>query len=73
MLNAIGNGIPFDWRIIVNGYLPEYAYDREVLDTRLSMAELRDRSHVTDAARKAGITEHFSEVIRANVPNPGMR
>ena len=37
MLRAVGNGVLFDWRIIVNGYLPEYGYERASLNTGYSI------------------------------------
>ena len=33
MMRAVGDMMPFDWRLIVNGYLPDYAYDHGALDT----------------------------------------
>jgi hypothetical protein len=38
MMRAVGDVVPLDWRLIVNGYLPEYAYERGALDTRLPLS-----------------------------------
>jgi hypothetical protein len=70
MIRAVGDMIPLDWRIIVNGYLPDYAYSLGALDSRVSLAELRDRAHVDERARKAGLSPDFSHLIRVGVPSP---
>lgn len=70
MMRAVGDVAPLDWRLIVNGYLPEYAYGRGALDMRLPLAELRARAHIDERARAAGFTPEFSRLIRINVPSP---
>ncbi|ESZ72284.1 membrane protein [Mesorhizobium sp. L103C119B0] len=70
MMRAVGDPIPFDWRLIVNGYLPEYAYDRGALDTRLPISTLREFAHIDDRARKSGLSPDFSRLIRVGVPYP---
>ena len=70
MMRAVGDVAPFDWRLIVNGYLPEYAYARGALDGSLSMQELRSRSHIAQRALAIGLTEDFSRSIREGVPQP---
>lgn len=70
MIRAVGDLIPLDWRLIVNGYLPEYAYDRGALDSQLSMQELRASAHIGERAQAAGLTPDFSRLIRVGVPSP---
>ncbi|KQU88647.1 hypothetical protein ASD12_29215 [Mesorhizobium sp. Root102] len=70
MMRAVGDPIPFDWRLIVNGYLPEYAYDRGALDTRLPVSTLRELAHIDDRARNSGLSPDFSRLIRVGVPSP---
>jgi hypothetical protein len=70
MMRAVGDVVPLDWRLIVNGYLPEYAYDRGALDTSLPLAELRDRAHIDERAKAAGLSPDFSRLIRVDVPSP---
>ncbi|MCA0274369.1 MAG: DUF4105 domain-containing protein [Proteobacteria bacterium] len=70
MMRAVGDVSPFDWRLIVNGYLPEYAYARGALDGSLSMQELRSRSHIAQRALAVGLTDDFSRDIREGVPQP---
>jgi hypothetical protein len=70
MMRAVGGLIPFDWRLIINGYLPDYAYGRGALDTRLPLPELRARAHIDKRAREAGLGPDFSRLIRVGVPSP---
>ena len=70
MMRAVGDVVPFDWRLIVNGYLPDYAYDRGALDTRLPMSKLRMLSHIDKRAEAIGLFEGFSTAIRVDVPDP---
>ncbi|SJM29216.1 hypothetical protein BQ8482_111146 [Mesorhizobium delmotii] len=60
----------FSWRLIVNGYLPDYAYARGALDTRLPLSTLRELAHIDDRARKSGLSPDFSRLIRVDVPSP---
>ncbi len=70
MMRAVGDKVPFDWQLIVDGYLPEYAYRHGALDTRLPLSELRARAHIDKRAQEAGLTDKFSRAIRVNVPSP---
>lgn len=70
MISAIGDTLPLDWRLLANGFLPDYAYDRGALDTRMSMDELRALSRIESRARAAGLGPGFSEAIRVGVPMP---
>lgn len=70
MMRAVGDVTPFDWRLIVNGYLPEYAYDRGALDSRLSLQELRARAHIATRALASGLTPDFPQIIRDGMPSP---
>lgn len=70
LIRAAGGHMPFDWRLIVNGFLPGYLYDRRAVDTRISLAELRTRSQISERARKAGDPPDFSAIVREGVPSP---
>ena len=70
MMRAVGGAVPLDWRLIVNGYLPEYAYGRGALDTTRPMSELRALAHIDKRAREAGLSPDFSRLIRVGVPTP---
>jgi hypothetical protein len=70
MMRAVGDVVPLDWRLIVNGYLPEYAYDHGALDTSLPLADLRALAHIDERAKAAGLSPDFSRLIRVDVPSP---
>lgn len=70
MMWAVGDKVPLDWQLIVDGYLPEYVYNNGALDTRLPLAELIARSHIEAQARIAGLSPEYSQMIRTGVPSP---
>jgi hypothetical protein len=70
MMRVAGDTVPFDWRLIVNGYLPDYAYDRGALDKSVSLPELRMTAHIDQRAKNDGLSSDFSKAIRAGVPSP---
>lgn len=57
-----------DWRLIVNGYIDEMLYEREILDTALSFSELKKRSYINPKAQAADNDPSFSQLIRAGLP-----
>lgn len=70
MMKAIGDTTAFDWRLIANGYLPEYAYDRGALMPGFGVAELRERGHINARAMAAGLGRGYSWAIRDGMPTP---
>jgi len=70
MMRAVGATIPFDWRLLVNGFLPDYAYENGALDTRVPLTELRKLAHIDRRARAAEGSPLFSQLIRTGVPSP---
>jgi hypothetical protein len=68
LLSAIGSGLPFDWRLIVNGYLPEFGYEQGLLNTDYSVDDLRRLGSITERAQQFGLKPGFSEAIRVGVP-----
>lgn len=66
---SIGVRSGWDWRLFANGHLDELLYERGVLDTTTSLAELRARSDVTEVARTTPAdAPDYSERIRAGLP-----
>jgi hypothetical protein len=65
MMRAVGAALPLDWRLIVNGYLPDYAFDAGVLEDGLTRSQLEAHASIGARARKAGLTPDFSKAIRA--------
>ena len=70
MMRVVGDTMPLNWRFIVNGYLPDYAYQRGALDTRMSLQVLKALSHIDKRAVEAGNSSDFSRRIRVDVPSP---
>jgi len=62
---------PFNWKVLLSGYAPQYAYELGRLDTSLPFDELRRRSRVDDRAQAADQDPEFSQRIREGLP--GMR
>ena len=69
----VSPGRPFDWRVLVNGYLDQAGYENGTIDTSLPFEELRRRSNVSEAAAAADGAEDFSQRIRQGVPLPPER
>ena len=67
---AVAPGLPFDWRIIVSGYLPDYAYDQHLLDERHTLPELRRLGTIDAGAVAAGDAADFSAIIRRGLEDP---
>ncbi len=65
--------VPLDWRVLLSGYFPAYAYDLGSLDTRLPFAELKTRSLINAKAHAAAADPDFSGRIRAGLPKPPPR
>ncbi|MEM1165414.1 MAG: DUF4105 domain-containing protein [Planctomycetota bacterium] len=63
--------LPFDWRLIVNGRLDQYLYDRELLDQSMPFDELRRRSRVNTLVDREEPLEAWGETIRAKLPGFG--
>jgi Domain of unknown function (DUF4105) len=66
----IGIAQPFDWRLLVNGYIDELLYEQGIIDTELPFAELKERSYVSTRAKAAGNAPDFSARIREGMPMP---
>jgi hypothetical protein len=64
----VGQGNPWDWRILVNGRIDQLGYDRGNIDTSLPFTEIKARSEVTEKARASGIDANFSSRIREGLP-----
>ena len=70
MIRTIVDEVPLDWRVMANGYLPEYSFDAGVLDSRLSLSELIEKGQISPRAQAYGLGPDFSAVIRDGVPAP---
>ena len=70
MMRAVGDSMPFNWRFVINGYLPDYAYSRGALDTKVSLPKLKALAHIDKHAVEADDSPDFSQRIRVGVPSP---
>jgi len=59
--------LPFNWKILLSGHIPEYLYEMKLLDTRLSFPELKSRAHVNERAQAADTAVDFSRRIRGEL------
>ncbi len=59
---------PWDWRILLNGYIDELAYENRRLDQSLPFTELKARSHINQRAQAADKDPAFSKRIREGLP-----
>jgi hypothetical protein len=62
--------LPFSWKLLLSGYVPEYVYEHHRLDNRLPFEELKRRSHINARAQAADTVEDFSRRIRSGLPIP---
>jgi hypothetical protein len=60
--------VPYSWKILVSGYLPEYLYEQGRLDSSVPFAELRRRALINPLAQAADQAADFSQRIRAGMP-----
>lgn len=60
--------LPFSWKILLTGYLPEYIYEQGRLHTHLPFPELQRRSLINANAMQADQASNFSQRIRADLP-----
>ena len=68
MARVIHPGLSPDIRIILSGYLPDYAYEFGATNTRMPFAELRNLSKINHKALQADAEPNFSMKIREGVP-----
>lgn len=67
MAKRLDPGLPYDVRLLVTGYLPEYLAEIGALDNRVPVSEWRRRGRVTDRVKAALPADDFSSVIRAGL------
>ena len=65
--------MPFQPRLLLNGYWDRYAYKFKAVDTSMPLDELRKRCHVNERGQKADRDPVFSLRIRDGLPMPPMR
>jgi hypothetical protein len=60
--------LPYSWKILVSGHVPELLYESGRLDTSLPFDELQRRSLINERAQAADKAEDFSKRIRVGLP-----
>lgn len=63
MARVLDPTFPFDYRVVLSGYLPGYLYDHDWLDQSEPLEQLRKQASINQKAQ-AGGREGFSERIR---------
>ena len=69
MMKRIVGYLPWDFRLLLTGYLPEYVYRIGGLSPHYSFEELRARGRITARAKGADRSESFSADIRRDIPS----
>jgi hypothetical protein len=67
---AFGGLAKYNWKVLLSGYAPQYAYELGALDTSISFEELRKRSHINPKVRSVGDDPDFARKIREGLPKP---
>ena len=68
MMQHIVGRLPFSYRLLFSGYLPEYVYSVGGLDQRYTLEQLRSFGQITERAKQADRSEFFSRDIRRGIP-----
>jgi len=68
MARLLPGNVPYSWKILISGYLPDYLYERGKLDTSVPFEELRRRGDINALAQSADQAADFSQRIRARMP-----
>jgi len=70
MVRLIHPEVPMDYRVLLSGYLPNYAYSLGATVTSMPFEKLRDLSRIHDKALRAAADPNFSVRIREGIPAP---
>ena len=64
-MKRICGHLPFDYRVLLSGYMPEYVYSVGGLDPRYALEELRAFGRINERGKQADRSDAFSARIRA--------
>jgi hypothetical protein len=67
-IKTFSERIHYNWKILLSGYTPLYAYEHGALDTRLSFEQLKRGSYINPKAHMIGNDPEFSRKIREGLP-----
>lgn len=68
LMRITGGHVRYNWKILLSGYTPQYAYELGALDTRIPFDELKRRSYINPRAHAIGDDPDFSRKIREGLP-----
>jgi hypothetical protein len=68
LIRDYGGRAGYNWKVLLSGYTPLYAYELGGLDTRIPFEELRKLSYINPKARAIGDDPEFSRKIREGLP-----
>jgi len=68
LIRDYGGRAGYNWKVLLSGYTPLYAYELGGLDTRIPFEELRKLSYINPKARAVGDDPEFSRKIREGLP-----
>lgn len=68
MLKRILSRLPFSYRVLLSGYMPEYFYRIRRLDNRYPLERLRALGYISERGRLADESPTFSADIRRGIP-----
>lgn len=68
LARQIAPGLPLDHRLLLSGYLGEYAFDQGALQPGYDFATLQARGRITARAKQPQAEDDFSAWIRHGVP-----
>jgi len=61
---VLPGNVPYSWKILLSGYVPEYLYEQGKLDTSVPFEELQRRAQINALAQAADQAAVFSQRIR---------
>jgi hypothetical protein len=67
-IRTFSNNIRYNWKILLSGYAPLYAYEMGILDTRVPFKDLEKLSYINPKAHLIGNDPEFSRKIREGLP-----
>jgi len=62
--------LPFSWKILLSGYVPEYIYEAGGLNTQIPFEQLQQQAHINSVAKTLDKSPDFSQGIRAIIEKP---
>ncbi|MCX7098647.1 MAG: DUF4105 domain-containing protein [Methylococcales bacterium] len=59
--------LPFSWKILLSGYLPEYLYEANAFASHIPFETLQKQAYINRMAHTVGLSADFSRQIRSNL------